>query len=974
MPGLSDSQRRIVHFERFDRHMLVIAPPGSGKTHTISQRIAWLLNSGHAEPEAILALTYTNKAGLELKDRIARRANPHVHASTMHSWAFDLLRDHGREIGLPDGFQVCDEFRRVDIIRLALHAVGYDRVDEVEITQTSKWISQRKSNPIVTPMQQAPFGPETMAAVEESYRRQLRDQQLLDFEDLIWLAGDLLWEHPGVAEPLHERLRFIFVDEYHDLSPDQFRLLTAIAPSRKPGRQVLAVADPNQAIYGFRGGNASEMLHRFRSEYHPAEFSLRENYRSTSRLVETSNRFIATGDVPANSVPVRPGVDTPHLHGLPTDVEEAEWVASAVKAANAKGRDFRDIAILYRTHNRATLVEHELLKAGIPVSRIQNNRFFDDRLVIEGFRYLQLIAALDDHRFEPAINWPRVLVDELTMMQLRAAARTNGLQLAQLAIQPRLLRAAVTPLAALGVEGFMRDLAEQVGTVDHARHGVERILPLVRRRRDPIPQAERGNFRSTLRELAKAVDGLADTFVDALHEGLAIRLVFDPDNADHCIAAEMLQRTLADGFGLAVLLEDDPDLRSLPFSLIDLERSAGQFTCTALVYRLCQRLDERFDRSRKQRFIVFDVEATSTHIASAELLQIGAVVVEDGRVTGEPFLRWVRPSGPDAISADVQRITGIRWNDVADAPLPAQALADFLSFVGETPLVGHNIDAYDLPLVRRLCSELGLAEPPRFSIDTIKIRRRLHPGEPASLEALLKPDEKRLRSAHRADLDARLTARVFIDLMIEIGTERRVSALGHELPLVGASVALSGRTDFDNTLLQIAGRRSLELGQGVLRESSGPLLLSDARMNAERALRNAAFVTDPEDAHWERIEQKWAAALDIFERTHRDHSLPAFLRWFQLAVSTNIEHADENRVAMMSIHAAKGREWPVVFMLGSEDDQYVFSSDLDDAESRRMFYVGMTRAQDVLVITHARRVNGRPKDPSRFLRDLLLPD
>ena len=102
--------------------------------------------------------------------------------------------------------------------------------------------------------------------------------------------------------------------------------------------------------------------------------------------------------------------------------------------------------------------------------------------------------------------------------------------------------------------------------------------------------------------------------------------------------------------------------------------------------------------------------------------------------------------------------------------------------------------------------------------------------------------------------------------------------------------------------------------------------------------------------------------------------MQSFLRWFQLAVSTNIEHADENRVAMMTIHAAKGREWDVVFMLGSEDDQYVFASDQDDAESRRMFYVGMTRAKDVLVVTHAGNVNGRAKRPSRFLRDLLLPD
>ena len=216
---------------------------------------------------------------------------------------------------------------------------------------------------------------------------------------------------------------------------------------------------------------------------------------------------------------------------------------------------------------------------------------------------------------------------------------------------------------------------------------------------------------------------------------------------------------------MAVLLQDDAEPLSLPFSLGDLELHSGQFTCTALVYRLCQRLDERFDRSRHQRFVVFDVEATSTHIGTAELLQIGAVVVDNGRIAGEPFCRFVRPSGPGAISFEVTRLTGIGWPEVADAQGPAEVVQAFLDFAGDAPLVGHNIDGYDLPLLRRICQEHGLAEPARFTIDTMKVWKRLHPNERWDLDAALTRDEKRLRREHRADLDARLNARVFIDLM-----------------------------------------------------------------------------------------------------------------------------------------------------------------------------------------------------------------
>jgi DNA polymerase III epsilon subunit family exonuclease len=975
MPGLSDSQRGIVEYERLDRHMLVIAPPGSGKTHTIAQRIAWLLNTGRAEPDQVLALTYTNKAGRELKDRIAKQASPHVQASTLHSWSYDFLRSHGPEIGLSDRFQVCDDYRKEDLLRIAAVTAGIPMLAPEQLRSTSFWLSERKRNPSVEPNQRPPFNIEIMAAIEDSFRRQMKEHDLLDFDDLILLTGELLWQNAEVREPLHERLRFIFVDEYHDLSFEQFRLLTALAPGNRPGRQVMAVADPNQAIFGFRGGDAEEMLRRFQSDYRPERFELRENFRSIGRLVQSSNHLMRAGDGTVDSLPVREGSTAPHVHRLVTDIEEATWIAGVIEAGARKGKDYRDFAIVYRTHNRANVVEEILLGNDIPVARIQQNRFFDDRMVIEGFRYLQLVAALDDRTFEPAVNWPRVLVDELTMMQLRTAARDRGLRLTELASRPELLRSTVTPLGAVGIERFIQGLAREVGTVENARTGVERVLPLVRRRRDPIPNVERGNFLSTLHELAKAVDAVADTVFDAIGEGLPIRLRFDEGNADHVLAASILKRTIELGFATDVLLGDAGGRRCFDFSLTELDRHAGEFTCAALIYRLCQRLDERFDRSRRQRFVVFDLETTGTHISTAELLQIGAVVVENGRITNETFSTFVQPSGPDAIPRKVQEITGITWKEVADAPEPKAALRAFLNFVGTAPLAGHNIDAFDLELIRRLCAELGLEPPARSTIDTMKVWKRIHPDKQWSLEAALTREEIKQRRLHRADLDARLTARVFIDLMKEIGRERRATLLSDELPLVAASVALTGKRDLDSELLKVVGRRALALGQGMIPDRAADALMLPGRLDrATEALEAIELHSDGEDAHWERIERQWLESVGVYERTHADQTLQSFVRWFQLAVSTDIEHANGNRVAMMTIHAAKGREWPVVIMLGAEDDQYVFPADPNVAEGRRLFYVGMTRAQDLLIVTHARDVNGQERRPSRFLSDLDLAD
>jgi hypothetical protein len=232
-----------------------------------------------------------------------------------------------------------------------------------------------------------------------------------------------------------------------------------------------------------------------------------------------------------------------------------------------------------------------------------------------------------------------------------------------------------------------------------------------------------------------------------------------------------------------------------------------------------------------------------------------------------------------------------------------------------------------------------------------------------------------MRRVHRADLDARLNARVFIDLMKEIGRERRATLLSDELPLVAASIAIRGKTDPDSQLLQVAGRRAIALGQGIAPALAADCLLLPGALDiAASAMSQVELLPDPDDARWDRIEQQWRDAVANYERTHSDRSLQSFIRWFELAVSTDIEHADENRVAMMSIHAAKGREWPVVIMLGAEDDQYVFPAEPDEDEARRHFYVGMTRARDVLIITNARQVGDEERRPSRFLADLDLPD
>lgn len=974
MAELSDSQRRIVTFDGLDRHMLVIAPPGSGKTFTIVERIRWLIDNGHADASHILALTFTNKAGRELQDRLARGSHAQVRAGTLHSWALDFLRAHCREANLPEHFQICDEARRLDMLRAAMSDRRIPLDEDASIKRVSRWIGLRRCNPDGEPVPPpSPLSLADMEAIESSYRAQLNGEDLLDFDDLLVYSADVLWSDAEARLSLHGRLRFVFIDEFHDLSAEQYRLLRAIAPERLSGRQVMVVADPNQAIYAFRGADAELLLTRYRADYRPVAFELVENFRSSPELVDAANGLIQAGGGHAASRPVQPSTSRPIVEEHVTDVDEALWIAKAIQTGVRKGRSYRDFAIVYRTHARANVLEDVLLGNDVPVMRVQPYRFYDDRLVVEGFRYLQLVAALDDRTFEPAVNWPRVLVDELTMMQLRTAARRTDLRLVDLATQPALIRSTITPLGADGIERFLGVLRTAMDGIHDARGAVERMLPLVRQRRDPIPAAEMENFRSTLYELSKAIDDVAATLFEVIAEQLPIRITFDETDPDQVLAASILSRTLDRGFLAQIQLGQGPD-PAFRFDLRELGRPGGEFTRSALVYRLCQRLDELFDRSRRQRFVVFDLETTSTHLDTAQVLQIGAVVVDDGRVTDQRFASYARPSGPEAIPPEVTDLTGIRWSDVEDAPSSAEAIGSFLAFAGDAPLVGHNIDSFDLPLLRRVCADHGLPAPPRYSIDTMKVWRRLHPRERWGLDAALTPEERRSRSTHRADHDALLSARVFLRLMREIGQERRTTLLAEELPLVAASVAIQNRRDFDSQLLALVGRRAADLGQGILPSAAAAMLHLPGRLDAaDAALQALERPPDSADAHWERIERQWLEVVEVYEQTHDDQSLQAFANWFQLAVHAGVEHDDADRVTMMTVHAAKGREWPIVIMLGAEDDQYVFPIEPDVEDARRHFYVGMTRARDLLIITHATHVNGRQRSGSRFLAELGSP-
>ena len=988
---LSVEQRRVVEFANTGRHLFVVAPAGSGKTLTITRRIAHLLDTGAAEPEQFLAMTFTERAANDLQGRLAALGAPGVVASTFHAFGAEMLREHGGAIGLSPTARIRDEqFQRL-VIREAVSELGL-QYEDWQIGRIKRAISLRKCEKITAEAvaRIIPMPSHDFEAIEERYQAMLNEEGALDFDDLIVLAADLIWDDREIAAAIQRRFRYLFIDEFHDVSAEQYRLIAAVAPGRIVGRQVMAVADRNQAIYGFRGANADQMIGRYQVDYRPVEFTLRRNYRSSATIVAAGGRLVRAGGGVDPSIPANAPELPVDCFFCPSEDDEHALLAGLIDRACHRGYQHGDMAILYRKHERGDQLDQELVRHGIPIQRVRPDRFYNRPQVQEVLRFLDLLAVLHDRNFVPALNWPRVLVDELTMISLRQAARARGLPVSQLATDPAMLRRLATPISRVTIEEFLRSVVAELNDVVDQEIGeiVPRLLACLARRRDPIPADRREELRGTLDYLAHDLEELAEALGAAIDRGQPLVVAID-DDPDLLLAASLIQGVIGRYYGMPVRIGNSIGRADAFVIRLACARQgeAGDlvlaprvtrtvtFTVTALAYRLCQLVLMRHEQLHRGRFVVYDLETTSTHAGTAEIVQIGAVEVADGRLTGEGFSTLVRPTGPRAIAQGATDVHGLTWHDVKDAPLPEEAVRRFLAFAGDAVLAGHNIDQFDHVVLTRASAAAGLPIPMNFTLDTLTLAQRLLPGERHRLDDLLTSEERRSHTVHEALADARHGGAVLLRLLAQLQRDREIDLLNDCLPAVGASGLVRGSEVVnDNALFAELGARTLRLADGTPPSE----LIGSVRSGDWADLDTMLAAHDPgelqDDADWQALVSEWQEQIRRFSDGATDRSLTAYLHFASLAASVDPDFptSDAGRVTMSTIHSAKGREWPLVFLVGCEDETFLRFDPQPDAvaEERRVFYVAVTRAMRRLILTHTGEFNGRRMSPSRYIDEL----
>ncbi len=421
--GLNVPQSEAVTY--LDGPCLVLAGAGSGKTRVITQKIAHLIEDRGYDPRTIAALTFTNKAALEMQERIAKllkqpRQAKQLTVSTFHSLGVKILRQEANGVGLKDRFSIMDSDDCGSLIQDLAITTDKQAVRRIQ-TDISLW-----KNGLVDPLialNQAKDEDEAQSArIYASYVATLSAYQAVDFDDLIRLPVELFRNNDPVRDKWQRRLRYLLMDEYQDTNTCQYELVKLMVTGVGKKPMFTAVGDDDQAIYAWRGASV-ENLKTLQTDFPDlAVIKLEQNYRSTTRILQAANAVI--GNNPKlfeKSLWSEHGLGEPiNVLGMANDDQEAEQVAIMISADHFQRKNkWSDYAILYRGNHQARIIEQSLRKERIPYTISGGQSFFDKAEIKDIISYLRLLANTDDDpAFIRAVTTPRRGVGQSTMETL----------------------------------------------------------------------------------------------------------------------------------------------------------------------------------------------------------------------------------------------------------------------------------------------------------------------------------------------------------------------------------------------------------------------------------------------------------------------------------------------------------------------------------------------------------------------------
>jgi len=479
LEGLNPEQRDAV--ETTDGPVLVLAGAGTGKTRVLTTRLAHLLATGKARPWELLAVTFTNKAAREMRERITAIIGPQAEGlrwlGTFHSVAAQILRRHAELVGLKSSYTILDDDDQERLIKQLLAAENIDSkrwTPKALAGLIDHWKNRGWTPDRLPPAENAQFGPNRGQALYRLYQERLRVLNACDFGDLLLHNLTIFTSHPDVLAEYHDRFRYLLVDEYQDTNVAQYLWLRLLAQKRQ---NVCCVGDDDQSIYGWRGAEVDNIL-RFERDFPGAKvIRLERNYRSTSHILAAAAGLIATNKSRLGKTlwTEAEGGEKVIVRGVWDGEAESRLIADEIERAKKGSTDknprkYRDMAILVRASFQMRAFEERFVLLQIPYTVVGGPRFFERAEIRDAHAYLRLIQSPDDDlAFERIVNTPKRGIGDTTVQKLLQVARLAGVPVVHAARQV-VLTDELAARTRTALANFLRDLDRWRGEAQHIAH------------------------------------------------------------------------------------------------------------------------------------------------------------------------------------------------------------------------------------------------------------------------------------------------------------------------------------------------------------------------------------------------------------------------------------------------------------------------------------------------------------------------
>lgn len=525
LSGLNKMQQEAV--KTTDGPLLIMAGAGSGKTRVLTHRIAYLMAEKRVAPWNILAITFTNKAAREMKERVERILGPgadDIWISTFHSMCVRILRRDIDRIGINRNFSILDTSDQLSVIKGILKERNIDpkKFDPRSILGSISSAKNELIDPEEYEKTAGGFFEQVVSDVYKDYQKKLRKNQSLDFDDLIMTTIILFDRVPEVLEYYQRKFQYIHVDEYQDTNRAQYLLVKKMAQRFE---NICVVGDSDQSIYRWRGADIANIL-SFEKDYPNASVILLEqNYRSTKRILNAANEVIQNN---SNRKPKNlwtendEGAKISYFRG-DNEFGEGQFVAGKIRELVGSGkRSFSDIAILYRTNAQSRVIEETLMKANINYNIVGGTKFYDRKEIKDILAYLRLVANPDDDiSFARIVNVPKRGVGATSVDKIAAYADMNGMSLFE----------------ALGQVDFIGLSARAANALDEFRQTIENLTNM-QEYLSVTELTEEILEKTEYREMLKAEKSLeAQSRLENIDEFLSVTKNFEQQSEDKSLVA-----------------------------------------------------------------------------------------------------------------------------------------------------------------------------------------------------------------------------------------------------------------------------------------------------------------------------------------------------------------------------------------------------------------------------------------------------